>query len=328
MNDRNILVTGGLGILGAALVKKLSKKKLYNIFILDRSKNINKINVLNLNKINRVKIIKGNFNDYKTVFRIIKNKNIGVIFHLGAITQVIDAYKSPMETFNSNIIGTINILESIRNLKRNISLIFSSSDKAYGSLVGDAYIENHQLKGNYPYDVSKSASDLIVQSYVKTYNLKAGIIRSGNIYGPGDLNIDRLVPHVIISSLQNKRSILRSNGKLIRDYIYVDDVAEAYFMLMKKMIRTKEKLRIYNVGSKENLTVINFVKLITKMINGKNITPIIKNNSKIEIYRQKLNYMKIKKDLNWLPKSRLKESLNKTINWYRENINYFNGKLG
>ena len=328
MNNRNILVTGGLGILGAALVKKLSKKKLYNIFILDRSKNINKINVLNLNKINRVKIIKGNFNDYKTVFRIIKNKNIGVIFHLGAITQVIDAYKSPMETFNSNIIGTINILESIRNLKRNISLIFSSSDKAYGSLVGDAYIENHQLKGNYPYDVSKSASDLIVQSYVKTYNLKAGIIRSGNIYGPGDLNMDRLVPHVIISSLQNKRSILRSNGKLIRDYIYVDDVAEAYFMLMKKMTRTKEKLRIYNVGSKENLTVINFVKLITKMINGKNITPIIKNNSKIEIYRQKLNYMKIKKDLNWLPKSRLKESLNKTINWYRENINYFNGKLG
>ena len=233
-----------------------------------------------------------------------------------------------METFNSNIIGTINILESIRNLKRNISLIFSSSDKAYGSLVGDAYIENHQLKGNYPYDVSKSTSDLIVQSYVKTYNLKAGIIRSGNIYGPGDLNMDRLVPHVIISSLQNKRSILRSNGKLIRDYIYVDDVAEAYFMLMKKMIRTKEKLRIYNVGSKENLTVINFVKLITKMINGKNIAPIIKNNSKIEIYRQKLNYMKIKKDLNWLPKSRLKESLNKTINWYRENINYFNGKLG
>ena len=328
MSDRNILVTGGLGILGAALVKKLSKKKLYNIFILDRSKNINKINVLNLNKINRVKIIKGNFNDYKTVFRIIKNKNIGVIFHLGAITQVIDAYKSPMETFNSNIIGTINILESIRNLKRNISLIFSSSDKAYGSLVGDAYIENHQLKGNYPYDVSKSTSDLIVQSYVKTYNLKAGIIRSGNIYGPGDLNMDRLVPHVIISSLQNRRSILRSNGKLIRDYIYVDDVAEAYFMLMKKMTRTKEKLRIYNVGSKENLTVINFVKLITKMINGKNIAPIIKNNSKIEIYRQKLNYKKIKKDLNWLPKSRLKESLNKTINWYRENINYFNGKLG
>ena len=327
MSNKNILVTGGLGILGAALVKKLSNKKLYNIFILDRSKNINKIKVLELNKFKKIKIIKGNFNDYKTVFKVIKNKNIGVIFHLGAITQVIDAYKSPMETFNSNIIGTINILESIRNLKRNITFIFSSSDKAYGSLLDEAYKENHQLKGNYPYDVSKSASDLIVQSYVKTYNVKAGIIRSGNIYGPGDLNMDRLVPHVIISSLQKKRSILRSNGKLIRDYIYVEDVANAYFLLMKKMIKSKEKLRIYNVGSKENLTVINFVKLITKMINGKHIVPIIKNNSKIEIYRQKLNYIKIKKDLNWSPKSKLKESLNKTISWYKNNLYFFNGKL-
>ncbi len=327
MNNKNILVTGGLGILGSALVKKLNQKKIYNIFILDRSKNIKKIKVLELGNLKKVNIIKGNFNDYKTVFKVIKNKNISTIFHLGAITQVIDAYKSPMETFNSNIIGTINILESIRNLKKKINLIFSSSDKAYGSLVGNSYLENHQLKGNFPYDVSKSASDLIVQSYVKTYNLKAGIIRSGNIYGPGDLNMDRLVPHVIISSILKKRSILRSNGKLIRDYIYVDDVANAYFMLMKKMINSKERLRIYNVGSKENLTVKNFVKLITIMINKKEIYPIIKNNSKIEIYKQKLNYIKIKRDLKWAPKSNFKKSLKNTIEWYKKNIDFFNGKL-
>ena len=201
---KNILITGGLGILGAALVKKLSKQN-FNIFIIDRSKNIKKIKVLGLHNLNKVKIIKGNFINYKSVFKIVKNKKIGTIFHLGAITQVIDAYKSPVETFNSNIIGTINILETVRNLKKNINIIFSSSDKAYGSLLGNAYKENHQLKGNFPYDVSKSASDLIVQSYVKTYGLKAGIIRSGNIYGPGDLNMDRLVPHVIISTLKKKK---------------------------------------------------------------------------------------------------------------------------
>ncbi len=326
MSNKNILVTGGLGILGASLVKKLNSKKSYKIFILDRSKNLKKIKVLELSRLKNVKIIKGNFNDYRTVFRLIKSKNIEIIFHLGAITQVIDAYKSPLETFNSNILGTINILETIRNLKKNIIMIFSSSDKAYGSLMGNAYLENHQLKGNYPYDVSKSASDLIVQSYVKTYNLKAGIIRSGNIYGPGDLNMDRLVPHVIISSLLKKRSILRSNGKLIRDYIYVEDVANAYFILMKKMINSKERLKIYNVGSKENLTVKNFVKLITKIVNGKEISPIIKNNSKIEIYRQKLDYRKIKKDLNWSPKSNFKVSLNTTVEWYKKNLNFFNCK--
>ena len=326
MSNKNILVTGGLGILGASLVKKLNKKKIYNIYVLDRSKNFQKIRILELYNLKNVNIIKGNFYDYKTVFKLIKNKSIGTIFHLGAITQVIDAYKSPLETFNSNIMGTINILESIRNLKKSINLIFSSSDKAYGSLIGNAYLESHRLNGNYPYDVSKSASDLIVQSYVKTYNLRAGIIRSGNIYGPGDLNMDRLVPHVIISSLQKKRSILRSNGKLIRDYIYVEDVANAYYLLMKKMIASKEKLKIYNVGSKENLTVKNFVKLITKMINGKEILPLIKNNSKIEIYKQKLDYRKINKDLGWAPKSNFKGSLKITIDWYKKNLNFFNGK--
>ena len=323
---KNILITGGLGILGAALVKKLSKQN-FNIFIIDRSKNIKKIKVLGLHNLNKVKIIKGNFINYKSVFKIVKNKKIGTIFHLGAITQVIDAYKSPVETFNSNIIGTINILETVRNLKKNINIIFSSSDKAYGSLLGNAYKESHQLKGNFPYDVSKSASDLIVQSYVKTYGLKAGIIRSGNIYGPGDLNMDRLVPHVIISTLKNKKSILRSNGKLIRDYIYVDDVANAYFLLMKKMGSTKENLRIYNVGSKENFTVIEFVRLITKKIIGQEVFPIIKNNSKIEIYRQKLNYQKIKDDLNWYPKSKLNESLIKTIRWYKDNLSFFDSKF-
>ena len=324
MNYKNILITGGLGILGASLVKKINKHKTGNIYILDRSKNLKKIKLLELNKLKKVKIIKGNFNDYNTVFKIIKIKKIGIIFHLGAITQVIDAYKSPMETFNSNILGTINILESIRALNKKILLIFSSSDKAYGTLTEKAYSENHQLKGNFPYDVSKSSSDLIVQSYVKTYNLKAGIIRSGNIFGPGDLNMDRLVPHAIISSLNKKSAVLRSNGKLIRDYIYVEDVSNAYFLLMNKMIKSKEKLRIYNVGSRENLTVINLVKLIGSITNTKKIQPIIKNSSKIEIYKQKLNYRKIRKDLKWSPKFKLLDSLKVTIKWYEKNLSYFN----
>ena len=327
MKYKNILVTGGLGILGSSLIKKLANYKNCNIYVLDRSKNLNKIKILELNKIKNLKIIKGNFNDYGTVYRLIKKNKIEIIFHLGAITQVIDAYKSPYETFNSNILGTINILESIRNLKKEILFIFSSSDKAYGTLIGKSYLEKHQLKGNYPYDVSKSASDLIVQSYVKTYNLKAGIIRSGNIYGPGDLNMDRLVPHVIISLLNHKRPILRSNGKLIRDYIYVEDVANAYFLLMRKMINSVNRLHIYNVGSRENLTVNNLVSLITKLTNIKKIKPIVKNSSKIEIYKQKLDYKKIKREVGWSQKFELKNSLISTIQWYKKNLSFFNGKI-
>ena len=324
MKKNNILITGGLGILGSALTKTLlrDKSKNSNIFILDKLKNKKKINLLNKN--NRLKIVFGNLKNYNEIYNLIKKKNINIIFHLGAITQVIDAYKSPLETFKSNIFGTINILEAIRNLKKEIILIFSSSDKAYGTLNKKEYFENHQLKGDYPYDVSKSSSDLIAQSYTKTYNLKVGIIRSGNIYGPGDYNKDRLVPHVIISALRNKQAVLRSNGKLIRDYIFVDDVARAYHLLMKKMLKSKQRLRIYNVGSKENLNVIDLVTLITNIIKKKNLKPVIENTSaNIEIKRQKLNFSKIKKDLRWFPKYNIKKAIKITVNWYKKNLSYF-----
>jgi len=324
MKKNNILITGGFGILGRALTKTLlrDKNKYSSIFILDKLENKKRSGSLKKN--NRLKIIKGNLKNYNEIYNLIKKENINIIFHLGAITQVIDAYKSPMETFKSNIFGTINILESIRNLKKEIILIFSSSDKAYGTLNKKEYFENHQLKGDYPYDVSKSSSDLIAQSYTKTYNLKIGIIRSGNIYGPGDYNRDRLIPHVIVSTLRNKKAILRSNGKLIRDYIFVDDVARAYHLLMNKMLKSEQRLRIYNVGSKENLNVIDLVKLITNMINKKKLKPIIENTStNIEIKRQKLNFSKIKKDLGWHSKYNINKAIKITINWYKKNLSYF-----
>ena len=290
VNTNNILVTGGFGILGRSLINQLLLNKKNNIFLLDRSSNKKKISTLKIKNKN-LKVIKGDFKNYKTLYKLIKNKNIGTIFHLGAITQVIDAYKSPVETFDCNIMGTINILEVVRSINKDIIFIYSSSDKAYGELNKKEYHEDHPLKGDYPYDVSKSASDLIAQSYVKTYDLRVGIIRSGNIYGPGDYNMDRLVPHVIISTLNNKRSILRSNGKLIRDYLYVEDVSRAYILLMNSMLKKKKSLYIYNVGSNENLSVIGLVRLIVKKIKNNKLKPKINNNSRIEIKRQKLNYL-------------------------------------
>ena len=322
VNTNNILVTGGFGILGRSLINQLLLNKKNNIFLLDRSSNKKKISTLKIKNKN-LKVIKGDFKNYKTLYKLIKNKNIGTIFHLGAITQVIDAYKSPVETFDCNITGTINILEVVRSINKDIIFIYSSSDKAYGELNKKEYHEDHPLKGDYPYDVSKSASDLIAQSYVKTYDLRVGIIRSGNIYGPGDYNMDRLVPHVIISTLNNKRSILRSNGKLIRDYLYVEDVSRAYILLMNSMLKKKKSLYIYNVGSNENLSVIGLVRLIVKKIKNNKLKPKINNNSRIEIKRQKLNYNKIYKDLGWKPIWKIEDAMSITIEWYKDNLKLF-----
>ena len=323
MNTKNILVTGGFGILGRSLIKQLLNNKKNKVFLLDRSSNSKKILTLNI-KSKNLKVIRADFTNDKILSKLIKNKNIGTIFHLGAVTQVIDAYKSPVETFNCNITGTINILEAIRNTNKDIIFIYSSSDKAYEELKNKEYYEDHPLKGDFPYDVSKSASDLISQSYVKTYGLRVGIIRSGNIYGPGDYNKDRLVPHVIISTLKNKRSVLRSNGKLIRDYIYVEDVSRAYVLLMNEMMRKRRKLYIYNLGSSENLTVIQLVKLIVKKIKNSKLRPkILNSTTRIEIKRQKLNYNRILNDLGWKPRWNIDKAMEVTISWYKNNIKLF-----
>ncbi len=320
-NKLNVLVTGGLGILGNELIYLLTKEKNLQIFIIDHNKKKMRLKNSKFDK-KKINFINGDFRNYKKIKNIIFKKKINIIFHLGAVTQVIDAYKSPIKTFDTNIFGTINILETVRQLNKKIIIIYSSSDKAYGKLLDRSYLENHPLHGDFPYDVSKSASDLIAQSYSKTYNLRIGIIRSGNLYGPGDYNLERLIPGLIVNSLKNKKTIIRSDGKLIRDYIYVKDAAKAYLKLMKKMIVSKKRLHIYNIGSNINMSVMEIVKRILFLLK-KNLKPIIKNNSKIEIKKQKLNYNKAKSHLNWFPDSNLNKSLIETIDWYKKNKNYF-----
>tara|TARA_B100001063_G_C16677476_1_gene509837 strand:- start:196 stop:918 length:723 start_codon:yes stop_codon:yes gene_type:complete len=236
---KKILITGGYGILGSCLANKLDDIG-HDVYILDRSKK-------NRNTLNRfinksIKKQKGNFNELQSLIKIIKKKKFDVIFHLGAITQVIDAYKSPYEAYKTNILGTINIFESVRILKLNTKIIFSSSDKAYGTMQKQNYKEDDRLHGEFPYDVSKSSSDLIAQSYSKTYNLSVAIIRSGNIFGPADFNLDRLIPGTIVNALKGKPITLRTNGKFRRDYIYVSDVAEAYVKMMNYMFKDKKKI--------------------------------------------------------------------------------------
>ena len=316
MSKKNILITGGFGLLGRNLFKLLNSKK-YNVFILDKKKNFFKRFELNIKK----KIIIGNYLNKKLIINVIKKKKINIIFHTGATTQVLEALDNPKKTYTNNIFGTINLLEAIKDIDKKIIFIFSSSDKAYGEVKSKSYTENTNLNGIFPYDLSKTCADLICQSYSKVYNLKVGVLRCGNLYGPGDLNMKRIIPETIISALMNKNIIIRSNGKLIRDYLHVNDAANAYFLLMKKLLNTKQNLRIYNVGSKYNLSVLDLVKIILKIINNQKTKIIVKNYSKNEIKFQKLNYNKITKELKWKQKINMDEGLKNTIDWYKQHFN-------
>ena len=314
----NILITGGFGLLGKPLTLKLINLK-HNVFILEK-KNTKRLKFLSKKP---KKIIAGNFINKNLVAKIIKENNIDVVFHLGAITQVLDSLKKPYETHLTNIIGTVNFLENIRTINKKIIFIYSSSDKAYGELKNKKeYKEGDSLDSTYPYDVSKSSSDLICQSYSKTYSMKVGIIRCANIYGPGDFNLKRLIPEVVLSTIENKNFVIRSDGKSTRDYVFVEDVVEAYLKLFRKLKSSKDNLKIYNVSSKFNYSVLEIVKMILKKMNNTKLMPIILNNSKQELNFQRLNYSNIQRQLGWRPKTDIGKGIKETINWYVKFYNF------
>ena len=318
----NILITGGFGLLGKPLVLKLINLR-HNVFILEK-KNTKRLKFLPKKP---KKIIVGDFTNKNLMAKIIKQNKIDVVFHLGAITQVLESLKNPYNTYLINIMGTINFLENIRLINKKIIFIYSSSDKAYGELKNKKeYKEGDSLDSSYPYDVSKLSSDLISQSYSKTYSMKVGIVRCANIYGPGDFNLKRLIPEVILSTIEKKNFTIRSNGKSTRDYVYVEDVVDAYIKLFKKIKNSKDKLKIYNISSKFNYSVLEVVNMILKKMNNIKLKPIILNNSKQELNYQRLSYSKIQRELNWKPKTDIKIGLKKTIDWYIKNHRFFKKK--
>ena len=321
MTKDNILITGGLGLVGKSLVTLLSRKN-YNVFVLDKSNNKIRNKLI---KGKQIKFVYGNFQNKPFIEKIIKKNKISVIFHTGAITQVLDSLKKPYETYMNNIMGTINILDCIKKINPKIIFIFSSSDKAYGEAKNKYYLETDSLSSVYPYDLSKSCADLICQSYSNVYGLKIGIVRCGNLYGPGDFNKNRIIPETIMSALNNKKLKIRSSGKLVRDYLYITDAVDAYYMIMKNLkLNNSKNLLIYNVGSKDNMSVIKLVNLILSLMNKKHLKPIILNKSKKELIFQKLNYSKIKRELNWKQKVTIKKGLRYTINWYTKNYSILN----
>ncbi len=306
-----ILVTGGNGLLGSNLINFLLKDKKNMVFVLDKNQRKNNKNLIFLRK---------NFTDFNQVKLVLKKYKIKVVFHLGAQTQVLKALQNPYDTLITNVLGTLNFLEAIRVINKKILFIYSSSDKAYGEAAKLGYKENTVLGGTFPYDVSKSSSDLICQSYSKTYNLKVGIIRCANIFGPNDKNLKRIIPETIFSILKKKKLIIRSSGKSIRNYIFVDDVCNAYVKLMYFMKKSKSNCNIFNIGSNITLNPIQLANIIYKICDTKpNIE--IKNNSKQEINFQKLNYKKAINKLKWKPKTTVKKGLEATVNWYKDNFN-------
>ena len=231
--DRSVLVTGGTGLLGSWLVKQLIEANA-NVVCLVRDW-VPQSELVRSHRIEQVSVVRGDITDRELIERALGEYEVEVVFHLAAQTIVGIANRNPVSTFSANIEGTWNVLEACRRSPKVESIVVASSDKAYGDQEHLPYNESMPLQGRHPYDVSKSCADLIAQTYAVSYNLPVAITRCGNFYGGGDLNWNRVVPGTIRSVIRGERPVVRSDGKFVRDYFYIEDGAAAYMLLAERL---------------------------------------------------------------------------------------------
>jgi CDP-glucose 4,6-dehydratase len=320
--DKNVFVTGPLGLLGPWLIEQLVADGA-SVVTLVRDQ-VPSSNFYTKGLHSKTIIVSGDLLDLSLLQRILNEYEIDSVFHLGAQAIVGCANRSPLSTFKSNIEGTWNLLEACRFSPWVQRIVVASSDKAYGQSPQLPYKEDMPLQGRYPYDVSKSCTDLLAQSYVHTYKLPLAITRCGNFFGGGDLHFNRLVPGTMRSIINGERPIIRSNGLLVRDYIYVEDVVAAYLLLAEKMDDPRIVGQAFNFSTDAPFTVIDLIDEMLNIAGRTDLKPIIENRATNEIENQHLCSEKARSLLGWQPRYGVVKGLEESFDWYR---NFFDDSL-
>lgn len=310
--DKNVLVTGGTGFVGSHLVEELVSlgARVVTTFEYNDPRSYFMMNGLD-KKMVMANVDVGQFDK---VFDLVTKFDVEYIFHLAAQAIVTTAYNNPRRTLESNIMGTTNILESARLYPKIKAVVVASSDKAYGKIEAGryTYVEVDPLRGDHPYDVSKSATDLIANMYFKTYNVPEVTTRFGNIYGEGDNNFSRIIPGIMKSLIKKETLEIRSDGRMVRDYLYVKDVVRGYLMLAEKIDEVKGEA--FNFGSNDTLSVLELINEMEIVLKRK-IPYEILNIAKNEIPYQSLSYEKIKR-IGWRQDETVKSTAKKIFDWY------------
>ncbi|MBI5787779.1 MAG: GDP-mannose 4,6-dehydratase [Candidatus Schekmanbacteria bacterium] len=314
--NRNVFVTGCTGLLGSWLTDELIRQGA-NVTGLIRDW-LPQSNLIRLGAYDKIKVVRGQIEDYDLLERTLNEYEIDTVFHLAAQTIVTIANRNPLSTFSANIEGTWKLLEACRRNPLVRCIVMASSDKAYGDSKQLPYTETTPLEGRHPYDASKSCADLIAQSYYQTYKLPVCVTRCGNFYGGGDLNFNRIVPGTIRSILFNERPIIRSDGSYIRDYFFIRDGVKAYLFLAQKMVEKSLYGESFNFSNEIQMSVLDLTNKILQLMGREDLSPIVKNEVRGEIYHQYLSAAKARKVLGWAPDYTLDRGLRETIDWYRE----------
>ena len=310
---KNILITGGTGFLGSYIARRLvNDVDSITIVTLD-IKQKTSLKALNID-MNKINLVKGDIRDYEFIKLLFNEYEFDTVFHLGALSEVKKCQPNPKLAFDTNITGTVNVLEAARLYGKVKAIAVSSSDKAYGS--GEVpYQEDYAMNGEGIYEVSKSCTDLIARSYFSNYGLPVVVTRCSNLYGGADMNMSRIIPNTIRLALEGKSPVIwKGSEKSIREFLYVEDAVDGYLSLIKNIDKTKGEA--FNIGSKEIVTIEDIVNKILSKIN-KDISINYQEKDFPEISSQYLSSDKIENYTGWRALTSLSDGLDKSIEMYK-----------
>lgn len=310
---RRVLITGFSGFIGSSLARRLlSLGAEVTGFVSGMNKNRDD------ELWDKCNIVVGDISDYDALRHAISFYEIDTVFHFAAYAIVRVSARDPMSTYRVNVMGTVNLLEACRHVGRLQSIVVASSDKAYGDHDILPYTEDHPLQPKNTYDTSKACMDMIARSYAANYDMPVVVTRCSNVYGPGDMNLSRLIPNSIKRVLDGAAPFLyRDVGMMEREFIYIDDVVDAYLLL--GLAPHLLSGHAFNVGGTGPVLVGDMVKKICGLM-GTLLDPVVVSREMEfkEIKRQFIDAAKLRASFGWEPKITLDEGLKLTIEWYTD----------
>ena len=325
--NKKVLITGHTGFKGGWLCKLLLE---FGSKVSGISLEAQKISLYNLLKLD--KEVDSHICDIRkleNIDKIIKEINPDIIFHLAAQPLVIESYNNPLYTFETNIMGTINILEAIRKLNNLECAIMITTDKVYDNKEWVwGYRENDSLGGNDPYSSSKACVELIIKSYKKSFfeNLNIATARAGNVIGGGDFAKDRIIPD-IVRAIENNEAVELRNPNSVRPWQHVLDVLYGYLLTAYNLIKNNKnisankngELPSYNFAPIDNKRTVEYITKVFIESIGKGSYKIkTQDTNKKEMNILRLDSSLARKELLWEEKFDTDEAIKQTALWYRE----------
>ena len=321
LKGKRVVITGADGFIGSHLTEQLVELGA-NVTALAQYNSFNSwgwLDTLDKNILNSINVVTGDIREYDNMKRLIKGND--VVFHLAALIAIPYSYLSPMAYVRTNVEGTTNVLEACREYDIE-KVIHTSTSETYGTALYVPIDEKHPMQGQSPYSASKIAADKMAESYYRSFNTPVTTIRPFNTYGPRQ-SARAVIPTIISQILAGKKEIELGSLTPTRDFNYVKDTANAFIKIAES---DKTIGEVINAGSNHEISIGDLVEKIIN-ITGENVKIICDEErlrpEKSEVNRLWADNKKIKDLTDWKSNYSLDEGLKETIEWIRNNMNYF-----